>query len=695
MGDRGSGPFERAGHDIYPSERVHLREQSLFAAWRRRATRSQSKGKGKERRKGSRQRTFDSARRGGGSLKYDQGGDPWSGLLLLDSTTTFVGWAMSLPRLVMASRTSFAWHLRDSFSACWQAEGLQTAVFPLPIPFPGVFDGGGPGLSKKRLRVLAQKRLAHLIVLVLNKLYLGRFASAAELRRFPSPLQRRVFRRLYDYITVCGFRPEEFQVPPVRSGPELIACLSRLEAFLVDHPEFRGSYSSLEKQQFSPPAVHRSLDADRLQLKGTGGWPLADYLDGELWLPYVEPAFLLHGEAHDSSSWPSFSREDPLEYKKLALKWENLGLLRLYDEPLVEGHFCKVFNAFKNAEVDRQIGDRRIPNSRERSSQGPSAFLPSAVQLGALHVPRWTHKARCSMTDRRDFYHQAKVSSSRARSNMTPFSFPIEDFEGAKALDIWRKELAERGLGGREVHGDDLKQERLAKADRPSELFPCFGALYQGDHLGVEFALRAHEVLLAREGLLHDRLRLRNKHPLPQGSVWEALIIDDYFCFSVQHRSVCPADTDSFRALERARETYQRHGLPGSPEKDLEAVDVFKAAGAEVDSADRAVGLGVIPAGAPLAKRLGLASISLRVAALPAISGSLASRLSGSWVSVLLVCRCLSSLVDDLFALGIGSLEDFDGMILPLPRKVAEELVELAIMAPVMFAHLTAYRFFP
>ena len=56
--------------------------------------------------------------------------------------------------------------------------------------------------------------------------------------------------------------------------------------------------------------------------------------------------------------------------------------------------------------------------------------------------------------------------------------------------------------------------------------YPCFQALFQGDHLGVEFALEGHQNLLIREGLLK---RVQGHLPLPTCYVWEGLIIDDYF----------------------------------------------------------------------------------------------------------------------------------------------------------------------
>ncbi|CAK9019750.1 Uncharacterized protein SCF082_LOCUS14645 [Durusdinium trenchii] len=284
--------------------------------------------------------------RGGGLVHMTKSGTS-PALRLLDEKVNFVQWAMALPRLVLASRTDLAWHLRASFSVRTRVGCSLSTVFPLPLPYVGVFDGGGPGLSKVRLRTLAQKRLLNLVVLVLNKLYLGRFASVAELGRPPSAAQLKVFDRLYGYITVCGSRLEDFSVAPGRSGPELIACIARLEAFLAMHPALQGGYFDHGAIAYKPPTLsveeypqlvpYKNLDAKRLKLTGTGAWPLADYLDGELWLPYVEPAFLLHGGPDDRTNWHSFAYEAPEQYFDLAMKWDSLGLLRLFDSPRASG----------------------------------------------------------------------------------------------------------------------------------------------------------------------------------------------------------------------------------------------------------------------------------------------------------------------------------------------------------------------
>lgn len=175
---------------------------------------------------------------------------------------------------------------------------------------------------------------------------------------------------------------------------------------------------------------------------------------------------------------------------------------------------------------------------------------------------------------------------------------------------------------------------------------------------------------------------------MPLSRVWEGLIIDDYFVVSSEPRHLRKEETSVFAHLVRAREAYEKHKLPGSPEKDVIAADLFKAAGAEIDSRDEVVTGGMCLVGAPLAKRLGLSLLSLRTARLPLISTKLASRLSGSWVSVLLYRRCLSSVVKDFFALGAQG-EETD-MVLRLPRSLAEELTILACLVPVAVSDISA-----
>ena len=560
------------------------------------------------------------------------------------------------------------------------------------------------GLSTTtQLRRLAQRRLTHLVCMALNFLYYGRAPPLDDVRRPPGELQQQCIRRLYNLVATCGSRLEAFPIAPGRAGPELIASLTKLETFLAVRPELNEPYARREvehflSREFSEEILDRypqlrpfrPLDAKRLKLSGTGSWPLEDYLEGPLWLPYVEPDILFHGLSTKGCPVPLLRGGVKESYWELAERWESLGLLMLCTKPAREGAFVRVFNAYKSAAQDRQIGDRRKVNCMERHLGGPSSQLPQGQQLVHLFVPPGCD-VRGSVTDRRDFYTQCAISWERASTHLTPFAFPLEDFKGMRAYDRFLEREAEMGKKHREIAGDKLGVAKPSSPTQPpSYVYPAFGALYQGDHLGVEFALGGHLGLLQSENLLKEENRLLGKMPPPISKVWEALVIDDYFVISVQNSRTGQKEAEAFKYLSKAREAYQRHALAGSEEKDVVSAPLFKVAGAEVDSTEETRRRGYVCVGAPLAKRIGLSTLSLRVAALGQITPSLAARLSGGWVSTLLYRRCLSAVVDELFQLGNFSDPSEATKLKPLSRKASEELSMLAVLAPCMSTNAMA-----
>ena len=576
------------------------------------------------------------------------------------------------------------------------------------MPYPGVFGSSGPGLSRSRLKTVAMKRVTHILVLVLNHLYLGRFASDAELGRPLNILQRGCIQRLYNLVAACGSQSGRFDFTPGRSGPELIACLDELERYVeraggglrggygaeepVVHLPVDQSLRSSQVEDHPELLPYRNLCADRLKLSGTGSWPLSEYLDSVLYLPYVEPQFLMHNEDVSHFPVPTFESEDRGENLKLIRRWDDLGLVRLHDQPLRDGHFTKVFNTYKSTLHDRQIGDRRIPNSRERHLSGSSAALPNGPLLLNVLLPRGS-RLYGSITDRRDFYHQCQVSASRSQSNVIAFPFSTSELAGMRALEIYVKELQEPERTGREKIGDRLGMEPKEKRKMmvPDSLYPGFAALYQGDHLGVEYALEAHQNLLLSEGLLSESSRVQTTALFPMGQRFEGLIIDDYFIIASQRRGRRREESDAFLQLEIARLAYEKHNLPGSREKDVVAEPSFKAAGAQIDSSDQTLSKGLCTIGAPAGRRLALSILSLRAAALGSISPRLATRLAGNWVSCLLFRRCLSSIVGSFFSLAHQVPErQAENVVQRLTRGDAQELVFLSVVAPLMISDLSA-----
>ena len=171
------------------------------------------------------------------------------------------------------------------------------------------------------------------------------------------------------------------------------------------------------------------------------------------------------------------------------------------------------------------------------------------------------------------------ASAERSLTNMLPFPFLREELVGLDALVNYEAEENLPVERNRELIGDDLAKRRQKKKEKPPYLYVAFGSLFQADHLGVEFALQSHEQLLVQEGLLEEENRLRGHHLLPWGPNYEGLIIDDYFAIGSHPLKLGSSSSFPFSALARARAAYDKHQLEGSVEKDIEAANVFKAAG--------------------------------------------------------------------------------------------------------------------
>ena len=258
----------------------------------------------------------------------------------LDSTISFRRLVAVLPRLILKSRTRFSAALEKSFRIPFNGGAPCTTVFPLPLRNFGVFSQRlAPRLSVNRWWRLCRKRLLHVFIVFLNFLYHdGAAFDHYSLGRRPSPAQMQIHRHLDAIITVSDV-PGEHPLPPGRSGPEFTARLVELSDFVHDNPlfdlsgyggEFHEGISKrgrIQKEQafktkteFSAVNPYRSLDASRLKLTGKGNWPMEEYIDHILWLPYVEPSILRHG---DDPFWegPDFARESFDENLKLAKLW--------------------------------------------------------------------------------------------------------------------------------------------------------------------------------------------------------------------------------------------------------------------------------------------------------------------------------------------------------------------------------------
>ena len=544
-----------------------------------------------------------------------------------------------------------------------------------------------------------------LIVLALNFWWSGnRFVDADLLRRVPSPSQKAIVRRIVDFLQVDGPMIPKPVVSSGRRFPQLIARLSELSSALTSVGAQGGPYShvfegcgqevEVDNSVAEELVPYRSLEASRLKLLGTGKWDPLPFLDDNLSMAFANPDCLLYDCDYQGASLPKLD-DPPDEILSLAQRWDELGLLFLhpFDVPKEYPLQCvKIFNCFKNQTHDRQIGDRRGRNLTEMAVAGPSKSLPLGSDIFELFLCPSTEELTVSITDRSDFYHQIKVSQTRAISNTLHLGLPVASLCKLKAYNRFVESSSRKGRDRLEV-GDGLDSSFRFGSDsikKPGLLFPAFASILQGDHGGVEYACQGHSGLLESFGLLARDNRLVANRPFRGSSLMEGLVIDDYFSIGIQKRGSNCSGPD-VTCFQTAQAAYASAGLSGSPAKDVVGQNVARAIGASINASPLALSKGVATLGSPNYKRYSLSWISLQIAALRFTTDVLHVCLLGGWVSCLTFRRPLMAVLCEAFKLVDSSTVDSSKpKIMPLPRSVANELTLLALLCPLAVSDLCA-----
>ena len=640
----------------------------------------------------------------------DEGGLDMTTLEVDKLSFSFVSWCMSLTRRVLAAKTAFSRYLSTTLHACRDGpESSPTALFPLPMPSYAPFAAGVPGESSKKKRERAVDRALHVVVSALNYIYMASSFPPVELiRRQPNPQQKKA---LLDLRLLLSANDHGQVIEVACSGRKNLRLLSRLQelATAVDalglstgpyatgHQGAQVKTDNSKHPQLSP---FTNLNADRLKISGRGQWDAASYMPPLFQMSYLEPQLLELDEPVFTRGKPNLGLDKPEEVMKLFKRWDELDLLALHPASQVDAgpdNKVKIFNAYKSSEWDRQIGDRRLQNAREGRVIGPSRDLPCGPLITRLFVPPGCGLRIC-ITDRSDYYHQMGVTLERSRSNLVWPSFLLGSFKGFRAYkDYLARATNKKKPPDRNVHGDGLHGVRPAAfgVEDETPIFGGFKSVLQGDHLGVEYGIVAHAGFLEAHGLLHRNDRLQTSTLIRPRGLYEGLVIDDYFAIAPvpveQLKSHNYAPSKAFGAFKKAKEAYSGAGLAGSDAKDV--IDEVCAAviGAEVDSPYELASQGLLPVGAPAAKRMSLSWIALSAAKLPYTSDALHSSLLGALVSAFCFRRCGMALLQHLFKIIPPEELDSEKPVLRLlPRKAADELVLGAVLLPIMVLNVKA-----
>lgn len=557
------------------------------------------------------------------------------------------------------------------------------ALSPVPVPVEGCFDRMPAGISSTRRRSLSLSRAVHVMCVALNFWH-----SGGVLCKFEQPPHRLLYRRIRAFIKSDGLSGVFDTLPVGRRNPEIIARLGEVTQLLTMLGCSMSPYSKVFAAMTFPRT--RGLNPQRLFLTGRGHWDITEFLGDELVMAYREPECLRVHRKPASWEFPRV-RDSQQTVGELARIWDRQGLLMLHRSKTSSRksfELVRIFNCYKSQDKDRQIGDRRGRNAIEGILHGPSANLPAGQDLCDLLVDLKSQRLHVSISDRRDFYHQLWVTKARALSNTLGPGLPVSLVEDTQAYRHYLLGDAQRKYS-RERHGDRLDVEGDPRLRVDDELiWASFRSVLQGDHGGVEMATDAHTQLLQQYGLLREAVQLVANRPCRSTSAVEGLVIDDFFSVSVDSKEVPGESSESFKAYQKAQEAYQDYDLIGSPEKDVVAMNEGKVIGAYINCSDSAVKQGVCTVGPPAAKRLTLSMLTLTLCALPYTTVSLRRCVVGAWVSMLLYRRPMKSLLNASFALVETWKDASETSLIPLPREVAQELVMVAALAPLMLSDI-------
>ena len=657
----------------------------------------------------------------------DDDGDGDDGMDQLDATvwpenlghsllhpTPFNSWVHQFVRQVLAARTRFSYFVMRTISASRSGRNdiTATALFPIPFPFEEAFVDGPDFSSKKKRRTKALQKLMHLAVMALNYEHVKSPMTILQLiRRRPGPLHKAVFSRIKMFfeacgppasISVAGCGRKKFQLDARHK--ELVVALAScgLNPTSLYHRGASGCKVPVDNDAAEELRPYRPLCADRIVLSGSGNWDCEEFLSDLLYMHFVEPSILRFHVIPPPGSFPDAARVDHEQSFRLCKVWDARRLLRLIPRSLGPRDdelflHTKVFGNYKNKDVDRQIGDRRGRNFVEgRIAEGPSHEIPNATAILQLEVKRRKEVLVGAVADRRDFYHQFATSYERSATNTILPPFRLKDFAGFYAYAQFQEDFGQKRRPQRETAGDFLGMPKplLVQCDDDTPVLASFGALFQGDHLGVEFACCAHASMLEEAGCHPWHNRLCANQPILHNKPVTGLVIDDFFVLSSE--DICFARGSSYIGgssskvwLQKAKEAYKVQGVLGSDDKEVSDSLCFKIIGAEVNSSEEMAKEGIVAVGSPAEKRFGLMMLSACAASLPYTSDALLSSLVGSWISVLLYRRPMMAHINKLFqVIPAQELDPDEPVLWPLSRGAAEELLALVCLAPLAASNI-------
>eukprot|EP00435_Cladocopium_sp_Y103_P047846 s453_g14.t1 len=552
-------------------------------------------------------------------------------------------------RLGAFSRSLLAWQFALPTAG---VTGLAE-LFPLPVPYPEVFDSK-PARCDKRSTL---KKGVVAVVIVLNYLYLNRpkhvgdaFGGRRTLSRRQWEAIHRIEKFLQAWIDVSLITPEAMG----RTSGKV----ESIEHMLAELQKHASSLAKPGAGYFQSPPQHdapgKPVPCPTSKGKIFPGEAFSAFKQVEASRlsfgakPEFDPSPFLDPQSREIFQDPLKCRLPPEECSSRPPK------LRVHCSRTEKIKLFTLFSVPKDLERDRLILDSRGANMLEVPPAKWIKSLASAETLCKINLEEDEWLA-CSGNDLKDFYYAFRATTSRSRRNVLCSAMHPKELCGLKAL----------------------RSERL----QSKVVYPALNTLAMGDTQAVELAQSCHLGLALQNRIVDADSLMTMYKPVPRVDTMVGLVIDDFITLSkVKRAEFCAGFSEGAIRAEKMQSVYQEVKLVPNVKKGFR--DELRSSfwGADVDGEN-----GMIRGS--LKRAVPLAGIILRLVRVGHCSGELMQIVVGSIISLFLFRRRLLSLLDSCFESYRGRPMD---EIFPLTGRCKSDLLTVVVLLPMAATNIRA-----